>query len=37
VTFLASPAAGWINGHNLIADGGIAGAVLSGNVPMPEY
>jgi NAD(P)-dependent dehydrogenase (short-subunit alcohol dehydrogenase family) len=37
VSFLASPAAGWINGHNLVVDGGIAGAVLSGNVPMPEY
>jgi NAD(P)-dependent dehydrogenase (short-subunit alcohol dehydrogenase family) len=37
VAFLASPAAGWVNGHNLVVDGGIAGAVLSGSVPMPEY
>jgi NAD(P)-dependent dehydrogenase (short-subunit alcohol dehydrogenase family) len=36
VAFLASPEAGWINGHNIIADGGIAGAVLTGIVPAPE-
>lgn len=36
VLFLASDEAGWINGHPLIVDGGISGAVLSGLVPAPE-
>jgi NAD(P)-dependent dehydrogenase (short-subunit alcohol dehydrogenase family) len=34
--FLASDAARWINGHALVVDGGITGAVLSGIVPAPE-
>ena len=34
--FLGSPAASWINGHALIADGGVSGAVLTGLVPAPE-
>jgi NAD(P)-dependent dehydrogenase (short-subunit alcohol dehydrogenase family) len=36
VAFLASPESGWVNGHNIIADGGLAGAVLTGIVPAPE-
>jgi NAD(P)-dependent dehydrogenase (short-subunit alcohol dehydrogenase family) len=36
VVFLASDAARWINGHALVVDGGISGAVLSGVVPAPE-
>jgi NAD(P)-dependent dehydrogenase (short-subunit alcohol dehydrogenase family) len=36
VLFLASDAARWINGHGLVVDGGITGAVLSGVVPAPE-
>ena len=36
VLFLASDAARWINGHALIVDGGISGAVLTGVVPAPE-
>lgn len=36
VLFLASPEARWINGHNIVADGGISAAVLSGMVPAPE-
>lgn len=36
VLFLASPEAKWINGHNIVADGGISAAVLSGMVPAPE-
>ncbi|HEX3899296.1 MAG TPA: coniferyl-alcohol dehydrogenase [Mycobacteriales bacterium] len=36
VAFLASSESGWVNGHNIIADGGIAGAVLTGIVPAPE-
>ena len=34
--FLASDAARWINGHALVVDGGITGAVLTGVVPAPE-
>jgi NAD(P)-dependent dehydrogenase (short-subunit alcohol dehydrogenase family) len=37
VVFLASPDSGWINGHPLVVDGGITGAVLAGLVPPPEY
>jgi len=37
VLFLASDAAGWINGHPLIVDGGISGSVLTGLVPVPEF
>ncbi len=36
ILFLASDAARWINGHPLVVDGGITGAVLSGLVPAPE-
>lgn len=36
VLFLASPESGWVNGHPLVVDGGISGAVLSGLVPQPE-
>jgi NAD(P)-dependent dehydrogenase (short-subunit alcohol dehydrogenase family) len=36
VLFLASDAARWINGHALVVDGGISGAVLTGVVPAPE-
>lgn len=36
VLFLASDEARWINGHALIVDGGISGAVLTGVVPAPE-
>ncbi|WP_319455957.1 MULTISPECIES: coniferyl-alcohol dehydrogenase [unclassified Mycobacterium] len=34
--FLASDEARWINGHALVVDGGITGAVLTGVVPAPE-
>ncbi len=37
VAFLASSESGWVNGHNVIADGGLAGAVLTGIVPVPEF
>lgn len=36
VLFLASDAAQWINGHTLVVDGGITGAMASGVVPVPE-
>jgi NAD(P)-dependent dehydrogenase (short-subunit alcohol dehydrogenase family) len=36
VLFLAGPESAWINGHALVADGGISGAVLTGMVPPPE-
>jgi NAD(P)-dependent dehydrogenase (short-subunit alcohol dehydrogenase family) len=36
IVFLASDAARWINGHALVVDGGITGAVMSGVVPAPE-
>lgn len=36
VLFLTSDAARWINGHPLVVDGGITGAVASGVVPAPE-
>jgi NAD(P)-dependent dehydrogenase (short-subunit alcohol dehydrogenase family) len=36
VVFLSSDAARWINGHSLVVDGGITGAVASGVVPAPE-
>jgi NAD(P)-dependent dehydrogenase (short-subunit alcohol dehydrogenase family) len=35
VVFLTSDAARWINGHALVVDGGITGAVASGVVPLP--
>ena len=34
--FLASDEARWINGHALVVDGGITGAVITGVVPAPE-
>jgi NAD(P)-dependent dehydrogenase (short-subunit alcohol dehydrogenase family) len=34
--FLASDDARWINGHALVVDGGITGAVVTGVVPAPE-
>jgi NAD(P)-dependent dehydrogenase (short-subunit alcohol dehydrogenase family) len=37
VVFLASDAARWINGHAMVVDGGITGAVASGVVPKPEF
>ena len=36
ILFLLSDASRWVNGHQLIADGGISGAVLTGLVPAPE-
>lgn len=36
VVFLASDAARWINGHALVVDGGLTGAVLTGVVPVPQ-
>lgn len=36
ITFLASPESGWVNGHPMVVDGGITGAVLAGLVPAPE-
>jgi NAD(P)-dependent dehydrogenase (short-subunit alcohol dehydrogenase family) len=36
IVFLASDAARWINGHPLVVDGGVSGAVLSGVIPAPE-
>ncbi|CCW14895.1 coniferyl-alcohol dehydrogenase [Rhodococcus aetherivorans] len=36
VLFLASPESAWINGHPLVVDGGITGAVVTGLVPAPE-
>jgi NAD(P)-dependent dehydrogenase (short-subunit alcohol dehydrogenase family) len=36
VLFLASDEARWINGHALVVDGGITGAVVTGVVPAPE-
>lgn len=36
VLFLASDAARWVNGHPLIADGGVSGSVFTGLVPVPE-
>jgi NAD(P)-dependent dehydrogenase (short-subunit alcohol dehydrogenase family) len=36
VLFLASDEARWINGHALVVDGGITGAVITGVVPAPE-
>jgi|tagenome__1003787_1003787.scaffolds.fasta_scaffold20989924_10 NAD(P)-dependent dehydrogenase (short-subunit alcohol dehydrogenase family) len=36
VLFLASDEARWVNGHALVVDGGITGAVITGVVPAPE-
>ncbi|MFZ2174891.1 MAG: coniferyl-alcohol dehydrogenase [Rhodococcus sp. (in: high G+C Gram-positive bacteria)] len=36
ILFLASPEAGWVNGHALVVDGGLSGTVLTGLVPVPE-
>lgn len=36
VMFLISDAARWVNGHAMVADGGITGSVLTGLVPAPE-
>jgi len=36
ILFLASSDADWINGHAIVADAGIAGAMLSGVIPIPE-
>lgn len=36
VLFLASQDAGWVNGTNLVADGGMMGAVMAGAVPLPS-
>ena len=35
ILMLASDASGWINGHAVVVDGGVTGAVLSGVVPAP--
>ncbi|MGB8210559.1 MAG: coniferyl-alcohol dehydrogenase [Mycobacterium sp.] len=35
VLFLASDEARWVNGHALVVDGGITGAVITGVVPAP--
>ena len=37
VLFLASDGARWVNGESITVDGGIAGAVMSGTVPAPEF
>lgn len=34
--FLVSDEARWVNGHTLVVDGGVSGAVLTGLVPAPE-
>lgn len=36
VVFLLSPASGWLNGENLIADGGAVAAVVSGAAAVPS-
>lgn len=36
ILFLVSDAATWVNGHLLIADGGVSGSVFTGLVPVPE-
>lgn len=33
---LDGPEPGWIDGHSIVVDGGISGAVSSGMVPPPE-
>jgi NAD(P)-dependent dehydrogenase (short-subunit alcohol dehydrogenase family) len=35
IVFLTSDAARWINGHALVVDGGVTGAVASGVLPVP--
>lgn len=35
VGFLASPAAGWVNGFNVIADGGMLAGMVTGTVALP--
>lgn len=35
VGFLASPAAGWVNGINVVADGGMLASMVTGTVALP--
>lgn len=36
ILFLVSDAARWVNGHALVVDGGVTGAVLTGVIPAPQ-
>jgi NAD(P)-dependent dehydrogenase (short-subunit alcohol dehydrogenase family) len=36
IVFLASPAARWINGVELVADGGLVAGMLTGAWPAPS-